>query len=387
MQPLSNEQYNFLATAAAVDVSYGASLFSDASTFDRDITEYLHMGGSVQSDVGATIHRSCTLTFDSAANLGIDPLVMPWMKMSDPNSDFEVTFNLGLYSLTTPQPDYTYSPATLAYTGYDLLQLLNAPIGDTFECTVGVDPVSIAATLINIAVPNAGVQYQDSGVLTPQVYSWPLDSSNQFTYLTVVNALLKMAGFAPVWVDWNGIFQLRPYEAPLSQMSEWTFDFTSSTNPPAEGRSGYQDVYDVPNWWRFVMNNLQGAPVEGTSQFTFQDDVSPLTSVTARGRTIRKIAFVDAVDYPSLVNTAVQQIELDLFPTEQFTLNIFPLPALWHRDIVTYLDPHLPDTGEVQVKMCMVTNWSLTLDGSADEPITLTTLSPVTDTILQGSVG
>jgi len=365
----------------SITVDYGAEWFDDTLTLVDDISEYMTEGSTVTSDVTATIHRTCSLLFDSDVPFNyITDFVKPYMVLTNNDTGFAARFNLGVYTLQTPQSDNSTSPSVLTFTGYDLIYYLSQPIGDSYEVPIGVDPIGVAATLINVAVPGANVNAVLSGVLTTQVYTWPFDASNNFTYLDVVNALLAMVGYQNVWVDWDGNFQLIPYIDPQTTPVEWDFDLTDPNNIVAEQRSSIQDFFDVPNWWRFVMNNLTVPPVEGTSQITYIDtQATNPGSFTNRGRYIKRIYYVDAVDFPSLFTAAVVQITADLGPAETFDISTSPFPLAWHRDIIQLFDPNL---GLVKpalspLRRVIATKWTIDLDGTSDMTWTLDTVSAV----------
>lgn len=386
---LTIDEMNYLLTEApSVDVDYGARVLNQDLTVDRDISGFIMGGSSVTSDVAASIHRTCNLNMQLDAGLLPGDLVQPYMTLTDNDRGTSASFNLGVYLLTSPQPDLSLSPATSVYTGYDLIQLLNQPIGDTYEIAAGQDPIAAAAAVIGNLVPWAQVEYDyvdpDNPPLTDAVYSWPLDGTT--TTLQVVNGLLGLGSFRPVYVNWNGVFQMHPYVNPFFSPVEWIFDLTSSNNTVDEERSSDQDLFGVPNWWRAVMNNLDATPVEGVTMFTFLDENTPITGLDARGYQVNKVMFLDAVDYPNLIAQAVQQIEIDLLPVETFELRVFPLPLLWHRDIVQYIDEaldQLPNSSGDN-RFCMVTNWVLPLDGTEDMSVTLQTISTAIDTIAGG---
>jgi hypothetical protein len=378
---------HLLTTSPSVRIEAGAAVLDTNLTEVRDLTSFLLPGSFVTSDWNQTIHRTCSLNFALTADVAPGDKVRPWIRLTDNDTGVTARFNLGLYVLTSPTPDLGTDEPIGTFTGYDLLQLLNQPIADTYELLAGQDPVAAAATLITSVIPWAEVLYSylnDVVPTTSVTYSWPLDGTT--TYLQIVNGLLGLAGYLPVYADWNGLFRFDYYVSPVAQPVEWVFDMTSPNNTVDEDHTSDQDLFGVPNWWRFVMNNLSAAPVEGTTQFTFTDQTSPITGLDARGYQVNSVQFVDANDYPSLVLIAAQTIERDLFPAETFNLRIFPLPLLWHRDIVQFIDlrlNQLPNSTGAS-RFCMVTNWNLPLDGQ-DQTVTLQTISPAIDEALNGS--
>lgn len=396
---------SLVANSPSVQLKAGVERYDASLSLVGDLSDNLQPGSSVSSDCLATIHRSCTLVLDADAPFDyLSDYLKPYVVMTDNATGFTARFNLGVYTMTSPTPDLTLAPGRSAYTGYDLLQILNQPLTDTFFIPVGSDPVAVAKALILAACPHAAVSaVAYTGTLTPVVYVWPIIQSGwyeipgwtatvgqpgQETYLSVVNDLLALAGYLGVWVDWDGVFQLGPYTDPNAAgvAPEWTFDLsTPAGSVVSESRSALLDVFNTPNTWVYIMNNQTVVPVEGSTQFTFVDNFSAGTSVAARGRVIKKVVFVDAVDYPTLVTLAVQGIEADLFGSESFAISAWPIPLFWHRDLVQYIDPVLATLGPLYngVRRVMVQNWTLPLDtGSGDMPLTLLSTTSATSAAL-----
>jgi hypothetical protein len=387
---VASQVVDLLTRSSSVNIESGLEVYDNDLNLKGDLAGNLQNGSSVQSNATALIHRSCTLVLDADAPFNyLSDFVKPYMVITDATTLYSVRFNLGVYSLVSPSPDLTLAPGQASYTGYDLLQILNQPLGDAYEIAVGSNPVTKATTLISSIFPAANFITTTNAVTTTQVYTWPLDNSHLYTYLDIVNGLMALIGYAPVWVDWDGNFRMHPYVDPNNPNvgTEWSLDLTDADRSiTAESRSVYQDVYDVPNQWVYVMNNLTAAPVEGSTKFTFTDIYTPVTSVAARGRIIRKVVSVDAIDFNALLVAAVKGIEEDLHPTEAFAISTFPLPLLWHRDLISYKDPVLGTIGPLflEERRTMVSAWQLPLDVVSGN-MTVTMLSTSVATTISGN--
>lgn len=354
-----------------VAVAYGARRLNNALNVQDDLTEFMSGGGSIQSDSGATIHRTCTLNLDAASPLvlGVD-LVQPYVTLSNPDTDESATFNLGVYTLASPTYDNSKVPSVLQVTGYDLLYYIDTEIGDTVQVAAGTNPITAALAYIIAAFPDAVTISTPTTSVLSSPMTFIFDSSNSSTtYLSVVNALLAAAGYRGLWVDWDGVFRLEPYAAPGTRDAEWIFDLGSDTNVVAESRTSDMDLFDVPNTWLFVMTDLQVAPVEGISQFTYIDD-SPRNpgSVASRGRTVRSTTFIQAADYNALVALGMRTVSADLTPAEHFTVSTSPFPLAWHYDRIDYRDPNLALVPPVyeSARQVQALSWDLPLDGQSD---------------------
>lgn len=374
-----------LTDTPTVEIRGGIEHYDSTLNFVADLSGKLQAGSSVSSDATAQIHRSCSLVLDADTPFNyLSDYIKPYLVMTDTLTGFTARFNLGVYSLTSPTPDLTLDPGTCTYTGYDLLSVLNQPIGDSYEIAAGAEPVAAVIALVTSAFPpgfNLAFSSEPSGTTTPAVLSWPFDGQSSATYLDVANAVLSMIGYHGLWVDQDGVFQIHPYKNPVAPTTaaEWIFDLsTAEGSVVSDSRSVFKDVFNTPNTWVYVMSNLTAAPVEGVTQFSYTDNVTPVTSVPARGRVVRKTAVVDALDYDTLRVVAAQDIENDLRPIETFAISTFPLPLFWHRDIVDYIDPALASLipYDPSTRRALVVSWQLALDVSGgDMALTLATVS------------
>lgn len=361
---------NLLQDQANVRVAYGALRYDANLTFVEDITAWMSSGSSIKSDSTATIHRTCQLALDSGNPVvyGTD-FVKPYMDLIDPDTEQSARFYLGVYTLSTPTFDNSKSPSVLTITGYDLLYYLNMPVGDSVQVLAGTDPITEAQTLILQAFPGAQINAVDTTSTLAADMTFPFDGTTNSTYLDVVNALLKSCGYQPLWVDWNGVFQLLPYVTPTTTNAEWIFDIGADNNIVAEQRTSQQDLFTVPNWWRFVMQNLSAAPVEGTTQYTYIDNsLTNPGSFANRKRLVKKIVSLNAADYVGLVAAAQSFIAQDLTPAEQFTLSTSPFPLAWHYDQILMVDPNLDNVPPLNTRLRRVQAivWEIQLDGSRD---------------------
>ena len=333
---MDSGQVLYLLSDLTVKISYGATWLDSNLNALGDLTESMSEGSVITRDSTALIQGGCSFLMDSDS--GFNPLtdfIQPYMVLTDPNTGVTATFNLGVYVLETPEYDNSAMPTVLTYTGYDLNYYLNFALGDSYTVPAGSDPVQAAVDVIGVAFPQASIEFTDTTSVTAHDKVWPSGASDpynstnsQITYLAIVNDLLAVVGYQPLWVDWNGVFQLQPYVSPGDAPPEYAFDLTSDTNIVAEPRTSTQDLFDVPNQWTFIMSNLTAAPVEGTTQYTYQDyNLNNPASIPNRGGRIPAVYFVDAADYDSLVAIGIQQIILDIRPAEQFAITDVAIPA------------------------------------------------------------
>lgn len=371
MQPLTQAPRNLLSpgqvnallqTMPVVQITYGADLLDMYRNVVQDITEYMVEGSTVSRNNYATIHGTCSLVIASDAPINIESqLVRPWMQLT--GEGISAKFYLGVFALSSPTLDNSTVPSVLTYAGYDMLFFLNQPIGDTVTFLAGTNPVNNALQLVGDAISqNPQTDYTPTSVTLASDASYPFDSSNKHTYLDVINAQLALAGYMGVWADWYGVFQMQPYVTPNKRAFEYTFDLESATNIVAEARTSDQDIFDVPNWFRFVQNGITAPPAEGVNQYTYIDNTVRITSYKSRGYYVKSINFIDAADYTHLVANAQILIDAALNPVETFNVSTSPFPLAWHFDQILMRDPNLA----VPLRRVQAQSWQITLDGTAD---------------------
>lgn len=363
-----------LQSHRTLQIQYGADALDSDFNVVADISEYMTEGSTITSNLNSSIHRVCALSIDSdATSTGwsyLSGFVRPFMVLRDPESGDEARFNLGVYTLPSPSVPLGVSPATIDFAGYDLIYLLKQPIGDSFYVPAGAEPIISAATAIGLAIPNASVDWEPSDVTLPKAMVWPFDPENPTTWYEVVTTLLNSVAYTPVWVDWEGHFQLRPFVDLQKAAVEWTFDLEASDNIVSEERSQEVDLFAVPNWWRFVVADLDDSPVEGVTQFTWEDtSAANPGSLPNRKRRIKHIEAVPAANFERLRTYSERRIAATLAPGETFDVTTQPFPLAWHLDVIDYRDPNLGPSlpqGLPGRRKVVAVEWVLPLDGQTD---------------------
>lgn len=365
---------NLLQSHSTLRITYGAIGYDADFGEVADLSNFITLGSSIKSSVTAAVHRTCNLNIDAdVISTGwsyLSGFIKPYMVLTDVATGVSAQFNLGVYTLTTPAQSLGTSPAILQLQGYDLNYLLKQEIGDSYEVPAGYDPAQAVADVIGLAIPGVNVVVTPSGSTLTTQLTFPFDPTGATTYLSVIKTLVGTIGYREPWVDWDGKFHVEPWVDLQTQPNEWTFNTSDDDNLLADGRTQNIDVYDVPNWFRFVISNLTESPVEGQTQFTWQDQ-SPANpgSTVNRKRLIRHIESVPATSYGDLVNYGQSVIAAMLKPSETFTVTSQPFPLVWHLDLIHYIDAplaaSLPANGAGERKV-LVTDWTLPLDGMSD---------------------
>jgi hypothetical protein len=309
--------------------------------------------------------------------------VKPYMDIIDVATNIKARFHLGVYTLTTPTRTLGTLPATLQFQGYDLVYLLRQEVGDSYQVLAGTDPAQAAADVIGLAIPEVTITVTPSGSLLPRTLAWPFDASQPTTFLDIVQTLLASIGYREVWVDWDGVFRIEPFKDLQQEEFEWTFDTDADDSIVAKENTTQDiDIFNVPNWWRFVMANLTDVAVEGVSQFTWTDSAPGNPGSTAnRGRLIRHIEMVTAPSYTDLTTYGQRVIAASLQPGETFTVTTQPFPLAWHLDVIHFLSPSLAAALPLApggTRRVVSATWTLPLDGQSDMEWTWQTITDQT---------
>ena len=375
---------DLLQSQSAIRIDYGAAGLDENFNPLVDLTPYMTAGSTITSDGFATVHRTCNLMIDSnASNVWnyLSGFIQPYMTFTDRLTGFTAQFNLGVYTLTTPSLALGTSPSIATFAGYDLIYLLQQVIGDSYEIKSGVDPAAAAAATIEAAIPGVKVDYTPSDSTLAKTMTFPMDASSPPTYLSVISALLNSIGYRPVWVDWEGTFRIESFTDPQDMSPEWIFDLSDRMNIVAEDRAQDLDLFDVPNWFRFVMDNLTGPAVEGTTMLTYQDNsaINP-GSIQNRGRLIKHIEQVTVSTFLDLQTYAKKTIQRLLNPSEIFSVTTQPLPLAWHMDVFDYNDTNLANISPSYSshRSILATGWTMPLDGRSDMQWTWQTITDQT---------
>ena len=241
---LTDEQVFELLTGDAVEVSAGLELLDSTNGYVDDISEDLVVDGSkVSHDGRATIHRSCSLKLQRTLAWGRDR-VRPYVTLS--NAAVSARFNLGVFVLTTPRTRKGEEPATWDVTGYDLLSVLDEPIGDTYVVIPdeGENPIPNSDFESGItgwesnwlfgartpATLAPSTQHPTSGTKTLEV-TWPTTTGetwvNTFTSQFIVGKTYRFE--ADVWVPLDGPDEFK-FEVAFVATSEWFVPTKGATN-------------------------------------------------------------------------------------------------------------------------------------------------------------
>lgn len=354
---LTVAQVTSILQSDALSVDYGVERLDGNDAVIEDISTDV-VGGQVDRSNFANIHGTCKLSISRPLQWGA-VRARPYMLLT--GAGLTARFNLGVYILTTPDRPVGETPATYAAVGYDKLYLLSQQIGDGHSEPAGSVVLDRVRSMITASGAGGSVLLDSAanGKTLTADKVWTLDANKPPTYLGVINDLLATIGYRGMWVDQDGAFRSEPYITPANRAIEYTF---SADDPYLSlvgvSRTESQDLFPVPNWWRFIRRGLTVAPVEGAGQYTVQTADADPTSATSLGYFKRSVVFFDAVDEASLQTQGDQQVATDRQVTQTLKLTTAPFPLAGHFDIYQYVDAAL---GTLKVQE---STWSLPLNGA-----------------------
>lgn len=350
--------------ASSFDTTMGMQLLDQDLNVLGDISDGLE-ACTVSRDSFATIHASASFTIDQPLDWG-NAIVRPYMQLDGPLSatgpNAVLTFYLGAFLTDTPQEDLSEDVSSFAATGYDIVSLLDDPVGDAYSADAGTSPL---ATVEQIFISRGFSQYiidQDqAGALLASAKTYTIDDN--VTWLTIVNDLLGTVGYAGVWSDWNGVLRAQVYDTPSDRSPEWVMSDDPAVTLLTQRRKRQRDFYSTPNHWIFYRNTSteddQPSDTNGFRyEYTNQSDGD--TSVDARGgRVITKVTGVDAADTDSVVAQAQQTIDADMLVPTVVSIETAPFPLAWHMDRI-----QVSDAGLGVALQVLASSWSMDLSGA-----------------------
>lgn len=253
----------------------------------------------------------------------------PWLVLSDPDTrETWLEWPLGSFVPSSPSRKWTATGRTF---GIDLLDkatvLDQDKLAATFTCAASTPLLSAVRQVIEAAGETVTVDAPSDARPRAAIH-WPAGTSR----LAVVNDLLDLAGFRPLWVDGLGRFRASPH-VPLSERPS-TFDVAQDIE--REFVDGEASIF-VPEWTQDA--DLHGIPnrVLGVSAGTptltaVAENNNPDSpwSIPSRGRVITHVMSgveVPATNPGAALFAAVQRELVRLSaPTSHVNLSHLPVP-------------------------------------------------------------
>lgn len=291
-------------------------------------------------------------------------------------------FPIGVYVCTSPQADL--QDTTVAQvTGSGKNYLLGSAVSQSFSFQTGFsftsavrDVLRAAGVLGSTATLASLVNYNaDWGVKTVTTTQGILNyaPSDNWTYLGIVNDLLKMSGQQPLYTDPLGQWTIDANYSPSTQSSLIDLIGAAYTGAPAnwqydsqvsdDTRTYTADVTGVVNQWIFIQSGLTFQPTgtDGSNgRYVVNNTTTPPSDQNTVGRVITEVDYLDATGQADLVSQGNSIVQTALAGAEVFDIDTMPNPGFWYYPVFRYFDGRLPRTS---IRKLQDQRWTLPLDG------------------------
>lgn len=345
-----------IKTNPSMLIGAGLDLLDRNLTVVADLSNDLQDGEVSRSNY-ATLHGSFSFTLTTQLSWG-SAIVRPYMLVGGEGMTTQ-RFNLGAYFTNTPDHVTGTDPTVYSVQGYDLLDALNSPVGDSYAVQAGVEYLTAIETiLINQGYSRYTIDSARAGTLLPESRGWAI--SENVTWLSIVNDLLAAIGYRGIYSDWDGQLVCVPYIAPEVRQVEWGYDDGEYTSELGPQQTVKHDFYATPNRWVAVRTNMpEGtSPSDSDGIAIYQNDSDGETSVEGRGRVITKRIDVEAADQDALTTALMQQVASDKTVSTSIDAETTPNPLHWHFDVLAV------NTQELGTLKVRENSWKLPLNGA-----------------------
>jgi len=280
--------------------------------------------------------------------------VRPYMTLT--GAGLTKTWYRGIYLLTNPETKPGESVLTYDETGYDKLLLLMKQVGDTYFVATGTGYLAAVVQVITDSGYTGLAPLLDGTAVETTLdapMEWVLDASTR--WIDVVNDLLFAVGYRGLYADANGRYCSEPYQSPLVRAPLWTLDMDDiETVIAGEDRTIGADIFNAPNWFRFVAAGLTATPTDGTGQYTVDLSDSGVKVKYVE----REINVADQTALEAYGDSVVQQCT-QLTKTVTVPVDFLPM---WHFDVFTY-----QDAAGVMNHKCEARSWTQPLSKERGE--------------------
>lgn len=354
-----------LLEAPHLVVDSGCELLDADDVMLGDISEHLvPAGSSVSRGIYRTVHGSCVLNLSVELQWGWQR-VRPYILLSSDAVTF-YRWNLGVFLLSTPDRQVSVTPPVWTVSGFDKLDVLNTPHGQSYALAAGeVVLDAVSALIVAAGESKVRLDATAAAVTTPSARVFPMsggEDSGDTTTLNIINQLLSSIGYRSLWVDRDGWYRSEPYRSPAELPSVWSYSADSATTMVSQERVQSADFYDAANVVVAVNDDPEASsiPMEGDGMFTLSNQSDGPTSIDGRGgREIRRVLRGQYTSQSALESAARQSMDAQKRLTTYVHLSASPNPIHGHFDAVNYSDAALSVNGRY-----LVTDWDLPLDGS-----------------------
>ena len=196
--------------------------------------------------------------------------------------------------LTTPKTTYSSVSSSGVGNMYSVLWILQQNrVEGAYSVDAGVEAVTLAADLARGYGNSLQVIVTPSQAKTTTMHTWD-DGTD---YLTIVNDLLEIAGYASATVDGYGNVIMAPYTDPAGRAVAATFsDAIDSVSAPSFEADF--DIYEVPNVISITCSNATEEPLKSVVEN--DDPENPYSTVSRGKRIVRSETVSDIANQAAL---------------------------------------------------------------------------------------
>lgn len=249
------------------------------------------------------------------------------------NSDFwedkyiYIEYPLGEYLLSSHDKSITSGIATNSIEAYDKTLILKEDcITDRLYIESGTNYITAIKEIIASATSD-DVLSDESTATLPASREFEIGTSK----LEIINTLLSEISFEKIYVDLNGIFNLRKFKQPTIDNIDISYK-NDELSVICDGMSQTIDYFNVPNVFIATVSNPELDTMK--SIYTNDSPVSPLSTVN-RGRNIVAKYNVDMVSSQDELDNYVLKKAFEASQiAETVTINTALMPLHSYKNIV-----------------------------------------------------
>lgn len=298
--------------------------------------ELLSESGGLVMDLGTAVAGQIRLNLDATVRGGgqvqiietdelarvdwLHCLIRPVWRCTAEGQEYETGF--GVYIPVVAERAETDTTAKLQLRLLDRTSLLDEPCPDYVTVPAGANAVNTARNLLLANARGVPLSVTDSSHVLGSSMTWQPGTP----YRQIVNEILRVAGYAAVWADRDGVIVVEPYVAPASRPVAYEFAY-GETSIMSAGMSRVSKEFDVPNRVVVVGRSETDKPaLVGIAVNNNSDD--PL-SYARRGRWVTRHFQEDATDQNVLNNLAQRHLLALSTPGTTFKVSHAFIPDIW----------------------------------------------------------
>jgi hypothetical protein len=363
------DELTVLTSSALVVVASGCELLGADLQVVEELAEEVE-SWAVEWALLDDIHRACRIRLTRELVWGVDRVRL-WQELQDGITGVSVRWDVGVFSLITPDRQVGEEPVTYEVQGFDGLYLLGRQVGRDYTATMllpdGITKRTYRQALLD-AFAAAGIpadQVLIEGAAAdstlPRDRRWPRVAASTdpdqtdipVTWLRVVNDLQDAWNGRGVWVDGQGRYRCQAYQEPAQRPPTFTFDVDDlDSNIVAEDRTVTEDPWKTPNRWVVICSNppegVTATEANGYIQVRENADDGPTSIQGRRGLEYPSVLRREAASVAKLSEITDRIVAADRRATKRAEYSTGPFPAAGHADVFDVRDAEAGITAKVQ---------------------------------------